>query len=475
MPRAPRKTIVVAGAAGLVGRALPAALGDDYDLIGLTRHPVIPATTPSTQHDYTWRVADLFSRRQTLEALQGADAAIYLVHSMHPSAALTQGRVRDMDLLCADNFARAASHHGIKKVICISSLSASNEIETTLAARGASVCVLRASIILGPGGDRTEMLVRLVKKLPVMVLPAWTRTPVRPIAREDIVQVIRFVLEDEACAERTWDVAGPDVTTFAEMLQLTAEFLYLKRTFYYVGFNAPRTSTRWIAAITGLPREMIRPTITSLHNKKLSGDFSLQARAGLQPMPLRDALQQSILADKPPTRRLLNTSARQHDAHPIQQVRSVQRMSLPPGHGAEWVARTYGRWLSRFLWPFVHVKVRQPADYLFLIRGLPWPLLILELDQKVSQPDRQLFWIRGGLLAGKQSQGRLEFREVLNKKYVLAAIHDFRPRLPWPTYLMTQARIHLLVMYAFGQYLKKVSRSLRLQNDKTRHLPDSET
>src|SRR5690606_10229236 len=123
------------------------------------------------------------------------------------------------------------------------------------------------------------------------------------------------------------------------------------------------------AAITGLPREMIRPTITSLHNKKLSGDFSLQARAGLQPMPLRDALQQSILADKPPTRRLLNTSARQHDAHPIQQVRSVQRMSLPPGHGAEWVARTYGRWLSRFLWPFVHVKVREPSDYLFLIRG----------------------------------------------------------------------------------------------------------
>lgn len=469
MTQAHKKTIVVAGASGLVGRALPAALGADYCLIGMSRQPpsVLPAS--DSEHDYVWREADLFSRKQTLLATEGADLAIYLVHSMRPSAALTQGQMRDMDLLCADNFARAAEHHGIEKIICISSLNANDEVEKTLAARGARVCILRASIILGPGGDRAEMLVRLVQRLPFMLLPAWTRTRIRPIASNDIVDVIRWVLETDR-SDCIWNVAGPDTTSFAQLLQITAALMGRKRKFFSIGIDAPRGSTLWISSVTGLPAGMVRTTIESLRSENLLTESEQQEPPVLQQTPLREALQRTIEA-----RKNAHSMTRLVAKTPPQFVRSVQRLQLPPGHGAEWVARVYTRWLSRVLWPFLHVQQKDERFFCFMIRFIPWPILILESDRHVSQPDRQLFWIRGGLLAGKQTQGRLEFREVLDKQYVLAAIHDFRPRLPWPTYLLTQARIHLLVMYAFGQYLKRVCKARRLQQDQNEQItgPDS--
>jgi hypothetical protein len=81
-------------------------------------------------------------------------------------------------------------------------------------------------------------------------------------------------------------------------------------------------------------------------------------------------------------------------------------------------------------------------------------LLILERSAERSTPDRQLLYIVGGLLSAKQERGRLEFREVLDRKYVMAAIHEFRPSLPWFIYRWTQAVLHLFVMNAFGEHLK---------------------
>ncbi len=470
MDHADKKTIVVAGASGLVGRALPAALGAKFNLIGMSRQPPSILQVSDSEHDYVWREADLFSRKQTLLATEGADLAIYLVHSMRPTAALTQGQMHDMDLLCADNFSRAAEYHGISKIICISSLNANDEVEKTLGSRGAKVCVLRASIILGPGGDRAEMLVRLVETLPMMLLPAWTRTRVRPIARNDIVEAIRWVLENDQAAACIWNVAGPDVTSFAELLEVTADIMGLKRKFWTIGIDAPRSSSLWISTFTGLPSGMIRTTIESLRDENLRDESELRALPGLPQTPLRESMQRTVDSRKDAhslTKRVAKPTP------PI--VRSVQRLQLPPGRGAEWVSMLYTRWLSRVLWPFLHVEIKDEKFVHFKVRLLPWPVLILERDHHVSQPDRQLFWIRGGLLAGNQSQGRLEFREVLDKKYVLAAIHDFHPRLPWPTYLLTQARIHLLVMYAFARYLKRVCKSQRLPPDKTDQItgPDS--
>jgi hypothetical protein len=81
-------------------------------------------------------------------------------------------------------------------------------------------------------------------------------------------------------------------------------------------------------------------------------------------------------------------------------------------------------------------------------------ILVLEKSEERSSPDRQLLYVVGGLLSGIMDRGRLEFREVLDRRYVMAALHEFRPALPWYIYRWTQAIVHLLVMKAFGEHLK---------------------
>lgn len=343
MPSSPSpKTIVVAGAPGLIGRALLDDLDRDFTdafrLLALTPQP--PSDTANDK-PYTWRRCDLFSRKQTADALKDADLAVYLVHPTGPTAALTQGDARDLKLLCADNFARAARRHDVAQIVYIDAhipnpkpagndslnqdLAARPEIVQALASYGATVSTLHARIPQG--------------------LAAHTALTKRPGASKKIARN-----------------------------------------------NAPRL------------------------------------------------------------------------------VRSVQRLPTPAGRDARWVARRYAEWLPQFMRPFIQVRWRDGPSLKqprldFLVRPLPWPILAMEFDTAVSTPDRQLYWIRGGLLAGDQHgkyiDGRLEFREVLNGKWTLAAIHNFRPRLPWLIYRFTQAKIHLFVMHAFARYLGRLNSTTR--------------
>src|SRR6056297_936320 len=94
-----RPTVAIAGATGFVGTAVRAALADDYNIIGLTRSPVRARTYSASHDDEEWRHCDLFDPYEVKQGLEGADYAIYLVHSMLPSSRLTQAQLSDLDLL----------------------------------------------------------------------------------------------------------------------------------------------------------------------------------------------------------------------------------------------------------------------------------------------------------------------------------------------------------------------------------------
>ncbi len=135
------------------------------------------------------------------------------------------------------------------------------------------------------------------------------------------------------------------------------------------------------------------------------------------------------------------------------EVRSVQRLPLPAGKDAQWVSEEYLRWLPNRFFPF---RVEVIADRAtFYLRLFNVPLLILEYSEERSTPERALFYIIGGKLAKTMRRGRLEFRESWNRQFLLAAIHEFRPSLPWRIYSLTQAKAHLYVMWRFGRWLLK--------------------
>jgi uncharacterized protein YbjT (DUF2867 family) len=454
-------TIAVAGAGGFVGTALIADLAADHPVIALGR------SARAARGNLTWRACDLFNLRATEAALVGADVAVYLVHSMAASARLTQGAFGDLELLCADNFARAAAAAGVGHIVYVGGLQPPGEaersrhlrsrrdVETILGGHGVPVTTLRAGMIVGAGGSSFQILTRLVRRLPIMVAPRWVRARTQAIALGDVVAALRYAVHHPALAGEAYDLGGPDVLTYGGTLELTAELLGKRARVYTLPVRTLRLSLWWVRLITGLPMALIRPLVESLEHDLVASDgLRLQRLAGIEAMPLRTALARALLdtatAPPPPPR---PPAARAQ----VSTVLSVQRMALPAGRDASWAAAEYARFLPRFMRPLVRVVVDASGTMRFHVAGVRRPLLELTLAGDRSRPDRQLYDLTGGLLVAPAPglRPRLEFRVVGDQ--LMVAIQDFVPRLPWPVYVATQAVAHLWVMRGFAAHLRTLA------------------
>jgi uncharacterized protein YbjT (DUF2867 family) len=447
------RKILIAGASGFIGRALIDFLlaSDDISLIALSRYQ-----RDSHHPRLKWLKCDLFSLRDIDEAMEGVEVGYYLVHSMLPSASLSQGRFYDFDLIMADNFIRAAQHHHLKHIIYLGGMIPKGEIlswhlrsrlevEETLRSSSIKTTVLRAGLIIGPQGSSFTILERLIRRLPVMICPAWTRTLSQPIALKDVIKSLRRVLLSQELQGKIYDMGGPEIITYQGLIQKTAARIKKTRTLITLNIIPLWLSRYWVSLITGVPKDLVYPLVLSLRHEMLaSGEYAYPYPEDLK-TGLNQALDESLKYEE--------RKSFQGFRPPERDVRSIQRLILPPGRSAEWVAQEYFNWLPRFFSTLIRVDVEGNRCTFFLLHP-ELKLLVLEKNPERSSTDRQLLYIVGGMLAGKQGRGRLEFREVLNGDYVMAAIHEFRPRLPWFIYRWTQALIHLLVMKGFGEHLK---------------------
>lgn len=466
--------IVVAGATGFVGSALLADLSRDHRVIGLTRRAVEDGEAPVDAPGISWRGCDLFSALDTERALEGAEVGVYLIHSMLPSARLTQGSFADLDLILADNFARAASRARLKRIIYLGGLipddpdlsehlSSRLEVERTFRAGPVPLVALRAGLVIGREGSSFRMVEKLSRRLPLMLTPSWTRSPTQPVALADVVALVRACLDRPGIDDRSFDVAGPDVVTYSELIARTGRALGHERKLLPVPFFSPNLSILWVSLVTGAPRQLVAPLVQSLRHRMVTDQNHVQELLGTPGTPLDVALRIALEQGRPgrarSTRRTLSLAARSPAEEST--VRSVQRLPMPAGWNAARVAQEYLAWLPRFFAPLLRVET-EGSQTRFLLWPFRRPLLTLTYVPERSTEDRQLFFITGGLLAhvaGRGARGRLEFREVLSGEAVLAAVHDFQPRLPWWLYTVSQARAHLWVMRSFARHLARSSGS----------------
>jgi len=452
----PTTVVAIAGASGFVGSHLAQALAPHYRVIGLSRSSAKKPRGGIAE----WRGCDLFSLRDAEQALLGVDIAIYLVHSMMPSAHLTQGGFENLDLIAADNFARAASKNGVKQIVYLGGLipeSASLskhlqsrlEVEQTLAAYGIPVAALRAGLIVGNEGSSFQILYRLVKRLPVMLCPKWTQTKTQPIHIDDAVALLSYCVGNSSTYGEVYDIGGPEVLTYRDMIATLARLMGLKRWLIRVPLLSPGLSRLWVSLVTGAPKVLVAPLVQSLKHPMIAGDRRLQSKAGIPGTPFVEAMKMALEETKAAQSPLAFRGSPASQSEP--EVRSVQRLRLPRGRTAQWVGEEYLRWLPNRFFP-IRVEVKEDCAK-FYLRLLPWPLLVLEYSRERSTPDRSLFYIVGGLLVRTTKRGRFEFRESWNGEFLLAAVHEFRPRLPWRLYSLTQAKAHLYVMWRFGKWL----------------------
>ena len=447
--------IVIAGASGYIGKEMITTLLEKFPTAEITA--LSRSQQKSNDARVTWKACDLFSLKSLEAAVpKNVDYALYLVHSMGPTAQLDQGSFADYDLLLADNFSRIMKETGLKQLIYLGGLipdvpklslhlQSRLEVEETFFEHALPVTIFRAGLILGEAGSSFQILLKLVKRLPVMICPQWTQTLTTPVDLNTVIASLTSATSNLSLTGRVFDLAGCAPLTYMEMMNLTARQVGLKRLFLSVPFFTPTLSRLWVSLITNSSKDLVYPLIESLEHPMLARKSHLYADDPMGKTYV-DLLKKISLKSKP-SPSLFRFRVQRNT------VRSVQRLHLPPGHDAAWIKNQYIDWLPKFFVSIIAVTQDEDKIIFWFFKN-KIRLLELSFSKDRSNESRQLLWVKYGLLVSKKNVGRLEFRVVLNKKYVLAAIHEFKPALPWFIYKYTQAKLHLFVMNAFSRHLK---------------------
>ena len=283
--------VLVTGASGFVGSHLARALSEEgHEVLAMTRHP----------DDYEGAgepvYADVAEPDSLREVMRGVQAAYYLVHALDSDDFVQ----RDAD--AARAFSAAAAEAGLERIIYLGGLGSEDdelsdhlksrrEVEQLLAADGVPVTVLRAAIVIGDGGISWEMTRQLVKHLPAMVGPRWVMTKTQPIALDDIVRYLVGVLEPTEALGRTFEVGGPDVLTYAEMMQLVARNHFGRPLpILIVPLLTPRLSSHWLSFVTDVDTATARNLVDSMSNEVVVTDHSIRDVVPGQPISYDEAV-----------------------------------------------------------------------------------------------------------------------------------------------------------------------------------------
>ena len=467
--------IAVAGASGFVGTHLQLRLSKDYRFRALTRSPNIVEHHRGQEEVTDWCYCDIYSLPKLTEALKGCDYGIYLVHSMAPSSRLMQSKFEDTDLLLADNFIRAAEAAKLEHVIYLSGLLPEDddhddlsphlrsraEVEMVLKSRSVPVTVLRAGLIFGPGGSSFSMLVNLVRRLPVMLLPAWAKSTTQSVDIENVCEAFECCLKESTWRGGTYDLASHEPMTYASMIQKTSQFLGCRSFSIQLPLNCFSISKRWIAFLGGVSVALVEPLQQSLrHNLKARANPLLERLCpGL--ISFEESLAKAVDSKgwPLPNPRSFTQKADKKQIKKDRRVRSVQRMPLPKGWSAKEVMNAYGIWLDKAFRKLLSVSTDEKGVVRFNLVRQHFTLLELTPTPFSVDSYRCAFYITGGYLSRKvDPPGRLEFRVFPERRCIIASIHGFAPTLPWWIYAHSQALVHLMVMYRFGRYLKNMDK-----------------
>ncbi|MGO4342514.1 tryptophan-rich sensory protein [Pedococcus sp. 2YAF34] len=264
------RTVLVTGATGYVGGVLvPALLERGWTVRVLTRSRRGLDRKPWA-HDVEAVEGDATSAEDCRRAMEGVDVAYYLLHSMDG-----KGDFMERDRSMARTFAQAAADAGVGRVVYLSGLHPEGRLSDHLASRvevgdiflagTVPATVLQAGIVLGDGSASFDMLRHLTERLPAVVAPRWLRNRIQPIAVDDVVHYLAGSAEMGPEVNRTFDIGGPEVLTYAEMMQRYAEIVGLGRRFITtVPVLTPRLAGLWIDIVTPISRGIGRPLIGSL-------------------------------------------------------------------------------------------------------------------------------------------------------------------------------------------------------------------
>jgi uncharacterized protein YbjT (DUF2867 family) len=279
-----RGLCLVTGGTGYVGgRLVPLLLERGWQVRVLARHP-------ERLRDREWAgrvdlvAGDAGDPAAMATAMAGVDTAYYLLHSLQAGS-----RLEDQERNVATTFANAARDAGIRHIVYLGGLApdlpadrmsahmrSRAGVGTVLSSSGVPVVELRAAMILGSGSASFEMLRYLTERLPAMVTPRWVRCRTQPIAIRDVLRYLVEAADLPATVSRSFDIGGPDVLTYEQMLQRYARVAGLRRRVILpVNVLTPNLSSHWVGVVTPVPRAIARPLVQSLRHDAICTEHDI--------------------------------------------------------------------------------------------------------------------------------------------------------------------------------------------------------
>jgi len=255
---------------------------------------------PASLHDYAHNVTVDFLKPDTLQNIpEDVAGAFYLIHSMS-----TDQDFSDLEQRCAQNFRDRMEAIHVHHVVYLSGMVNEVHLSEHLGSRLAvekvldsdqyNLTTLRAGIIMGSGSASFEIIRDLVEKLPLLVTPKWVSTECQPIGIRDVLHFLTATLFRVETYRRNFDIGGPDVLSYKQMMLTFAKVRRLRRTIWVVPVMTPRLSSYWLYFVTSTTYRLAVALVDSMHVRVVARNQELQEILGITPMSYQQALENAF-------------------------------------------------------------------------------------------------------------------------------------------------------------------------------------
>jgi uncharacterized protein YbjT (DUF2867 family) len=290
--------ILLTGANGYIGkRLLPVLLEAGHEVICCVRDKDRFVVKEQGRSQVSVLEMDFLTQPSADIALPlNIDAAYYLIHSLKTSV----GEFGETEAIAAEHFKHLMETVGVKQVIYLGGLDNTENLSPHLRSRknvgeilgtgSYALTILRAGIVIGSGSASFEIIRDLVEKLPVMVTPRWLLTRSQPIAVRNVIEYLSGVLMNERCMNRAFDIGGPDILTYKEMLLLFAEERGLKRWIFALPVMTPRLSSYWLYFVTSVSYTLAVNLVNSMKTEVICGENTIMSIIDIPLVTYREAL-----------------------------------------------------------------------------------------------------------------------------------------------------------------------------------------
>ncbi|GAB1450125.1 SDR family oxidoreductase [Draconibacterium sp.] len=297
--------ILLTGVTGYVGkRLLPVLIESGHEIICCVREKSRLTIHKNLIEQVQIVEIDFLNNELPINFPKDIDAAYYLIHSMTTSF----NKFDELESTAAMNFKKIVESTSAKQVIYLSGISNENKLSKHLQSRRKvedilksdkyALTVLRAGIIVGSGSASFEIIRDLVEKLPVIIAPKWVLTKAQPISIRDIISYLKGVLFHDACLNQVFDIGGPEILTYKDMMLQYARVRKLKRRLYTTSLITPKISSYWLFFITSVSYKLAISLVDSMKMEVVCNDNRLENMLHVNPISYEQAIKNAFLKIK---------------------------------------------------------------------------------------------------------------------------------------------------------------------------------